>query len=112
MSANIEKDARKLMGDYRPYVQFDYQDRVFKTRVSQGKDAKWNHIFEFQVASLSDEVLFKLIDYDIFVPEAIGICNMKLSALCINEGVECNFPVYYGQEQVAVLTVLTQYTPI
>ena len=108
MSALIEKDAGKLLGDYRPYIQFDYQDRNFQTRVGSGKNAKWNHIFEFQVSSLSDEVIFKLIDYDFFVPEAIGICNIKLSALCINEGVdEFTCPVYYGQTQVATLTLIS-----
>ena len=60
---------------------------------------------------MSDEIVIKLFDYDFFVSDAIGICSIKMSSLCINGGGEANFPIYYGQEKVGSLKLLSMYTP-
>lgn len=56
--------------------------------------------------------MFKLFDYEFFVPGAIGICNMKVSAMCINGGLqEVNIDMYYGQHKVGTVNLDTIYVP-
>jgi len=47
----------------------------------------WNQEFDFQVGSLQDELRLKVMDEDVGTDDVVGMANLKLSSLCINNGV-------------------------
>jgi hypothetical protein len=63
------------------------------------------------VSDLKDEIIFKVWDEDLFIHDAIGLCNVKINSLCINGGGQFEFSLYYGQEEVGVLTLVTNFSP-
>lgn len=96
-----------------PYVTFSYQDQQYKTLAAEdrGKFPIWNQIYELNIISLEDEIIFKVMDKDLFYDDAIGFCSVKLSALCINGGGESNFDIYWNEGIVGTLKLMSKYTP-
>ena len=67
--------------------------------------------FEFYVDDLKDELLLKFVDDEMSGERAIGLCNIKFSSLCINGGEEQTHAIWYGQQEVGSVTIISDYVP-
>ena len=76
----------------------------------------WAAMYEFYVTDLSDEIVFKLYEYQRFYDafnanNAIGMCNVKIRGMCINKGTTQNYKIWYGRKEVGSLKLQTMWTP-
>ena len=60
---------------------------------------------------MKDEILFKFVENELTGDKAIGICNIKFSSLCLNGGDESTHAIFYGQEQVGEVHLISDYVP-
>ncbi|CDW71125.1 c2 domain containing protein [Stylonychia lemnae] len=124
----------EAFGKMDPFVQVEYNGNKYKTRVHQGggKAPVWNHVgiidllilqeFQIHVGSLQDDLTLKVLDEDVtkddFVNIAqqqdilqIGMSLIKMSSLCINNGVRDWFTINYKQKQAGQVLIETKYQP-
>ena len=78
-----------------PWVQLKIRDWQAKTKTMQnaGKTPKWNETFDIKVNYIGDDVNLIIYDEDVVGNDLVAQTNFKISALCVNGGIEEWFPV-------------------
>lgn len=94
-----------------PYLIIEYQGHKHRTKTHEhgGKTPHWNHHFEMQVDSLSDDVVLKVYDQCIMSDDFVGYGVVKMSSLCINGGVNEYFRINYDEREAGIVHLQTQY---
>lgn len=96
-----------------PYVICLYLGQKFKTNIhdSGGKTPVWNHIFDIQIGSTSDDMQFHVKDNDVVGAKLIGSALIKASSFCINNGVREWFSINHEGEEVGQILIESKFTP-
>ena len=71
-----------------PYLKLVNREEEFETKphTDGGKHPVWNEKFSLDVKYIGDELCVACFDKNIGSDEPIGHANIKLSALCMNQG--------------------------
>ena len=81
-------DDSNLIRKRNSFVQFEYDGQTYKTSTVSGESPSYYKKFELQIDSLNDEIEFNICDSGLLSSTTIGICNIKLSSLCINGAID------------------------
>ena len=78
-----------------PYVTIETRQQKLRTKTMQGagKTPKWDQIFDIDVKYIGDDMTLTVLDEDVTASDKIGTTNIKLSALCVNGGLDEWFPI-------------------
>lgn len=84
--AELSRDTEKW-GMMDPFVELKYRDLKLKTdeHTNSGKRPKWNKMFDLQVKSISDNLIFEVYDVNVFENQLIGAGIAKGKALCVDK---------------------------
>ena len=101
----------ETFGKMDPYCMLEFRDHKFKTRVHKdgGKNPRWGDEFEVRVNDLHEEVKFKIMDEDVGSDDTVGYGIIKISALCINHGVNDWFSIMYENKLAGQILFETRY---
>ena len=64
-----------------------------------GKTPKWDQIFDIDVKYIGDDMTLTVLDEDVTDSDKVGSTNIKLSALCVNGGLDEWFPIQHKGKQ-------------
>eukprot|EP00347_Sterkiella_histriomuscorum_P008348 403345445 len=103
----------ETFGKMDPFVQIEYNGNKYKTRVHQGggKTPSWNHEIQLHVGGLNDDLTLKVMDEDVTKDDFIGMTLIKMSSLCINNGVRDWFSINYKTKSAGQVLLETRYIP-
>lgn len=86
MKAELTRDT-EYIGKMDPFVQIEYQSKIFKTNVCDGagKFPEWNFSMKIPVTSMGDEIRIVCYDEDITSNDLIGDVKLNMSKLCTRD---------------------------
>ena len=102
----------ETFGKMDPYCVLIFKDgRKLKTKTHNngGKAPKWSDEFEIKVNDLQEEVKFAIMDEDVTSDDTVGYGMVKLSALCINHGVNEWFSITFKDKLAGQIFFSTTY---
>ncbi|TNV71889.1 hypothetical protein FGO68_gene14958 [Halteria grandinella] len=106
-----------------PYLVLECNGQKAQTKVHHGggKYPVWNQVreycdmgfqsFDFTVNSQNDEILIKCFDSDPGKDDFVGQCRIKVSTLCINNGVREWINMDRKQKLMGQIMLETRFTP-
>ena len=96
IEARLTRDT-ETFGKMDPYVKISTRQQNFKTAVKNGagKTPMWNQTFNIDVKYIGDDMTVQVYDEDPGSDDIIGEATMKLSALCVNGGIDEWFQIAY-----------------
>ena len=96
IEARLTRDT-ETFGKMDPYVKISTRQQQFKTAVKNGagKTPMWNQTFNIDVKYIGDDMTVQVYDEDPGSDDIIGEATMKLSALCVNGGIDEWFQIAY-----------------
>ena len=114
IDATLERDvgtADDLVMD--PYVVISNSRNASRTRALEdaGKTPTWNEIIELEVANMQDDVLLRVMDENVGANCEIGRCNIKLSAMCVNGGLEAEWTIAFGNQKAGKIHLVGEWVP-
>jgi len=73
-----------------PYCVVETRMQKVRTNTLQGagKKPKWNQIFDIDVKYIGDDLNLTVYDEDVTDSDVVGKAIIKLSALCVNGGLD------------------------
>ena len=80
-----------IFGTMDPFVKITARMQEFKTktRYNEGKSPNFQEVFDVDVKYIGDDIVFEMWTENICTSdEMIGQFRMKISALCVNAGVD------------------------
>ena len=89
IEARLTRDT-EAFGKMDPYVKISTRQQQFKTNVKDGagKQPVWNQTFNVDVKYVGDDMTIEVFDEDVGSDDKIGEATVKLSALCVNNGID------------------------
>ena len=89
VEARLTRDT-EAFGKMDPYVKISTRQQNFKTNVKNGagKTPVWNQKFNIDVKYVGDDIDVTVMDEDVGSDDMIGTAKFKLSALCVNTGID------------------------
>ncbi len=96
IEAKLKRDT-DFFSKMDPFCKIVCRDQTFKTKVMQnaGKTPKWNETIEIAVKYIGDDLHIEIYDEDVTTSDLICSTVIKISALCMNGGMddwfECQF---------------------
>ena len=99
------------LGKMDPFVELEYQDKKFTTKVVEDghKNPLWNETFEIAIESLQDELKISCYDQDSLSNDLIGELSVPLSKLCSVNEQWLNLD--YKGKKAAEIMISSNYTP-
>ena len=96
-----------------PFCVLNYREQQFKTKVKQnaGKLPKWDETFEIDVKYIGDELYIGVKDEDLTKADVIGDGQLKLSALCVNGGLDEWFDIFYKGKNAGKIHLKGEWFP-
>ena len=84
-----------------------------KTRTLQGagKAPKWDQVFDIDVKYIGDDMTVTVFDEDVTTSDLVGKAIVKLSSLCVNNGIDDWFPIQYKGKQSGQVHLKGVWTP-
>jgi Ca2+-dependent lipid-binding protein len=83
-----------------------------KTRYNEGKTPSWQEVFDVDVKYIGDDIVFEVWTENIVTAdEMIGQFRLKISALCVNKGVDDWWTVLYKDKDIGKLHISSNWTP-
>ena len=96
-----------------PWVQIHTRQQKVRTKTLQGagKTPKWDQVFDIDVKYIGDDMQVHVYDEDLTCSETIGSTVIKISALCVNGGIDDWFPIHWKGKQSGSLRLKGVWTP-
>ena len=60
-----------------------------------GKTPYWGQIFDIDVKYIGDDMTLTVLDEDVTASDKVGSCQIKLSSLCVNGGLDEWFTIQH-----------------
>ena len=100
IEARLTRDT-ETFGKMDPYIKISTRQQQFKTAVKSGagKTPVWNQTFNIDVKYIGDDITIQVYDEDVGADDVIGVCTIKLSALCVGNGLDEWFQVAHKGKQ-------------
>ena len=86
-----------------PYLKLKVRMQEFKTKTRQneGKNPRWEEMFEVKVDYIGDDIEFEMLtENSIASDKRIGTLRVKLSAMCVTKGVDDWCGLHYNYQVV------------
>ena len=89
IEARLTRDT-ETFGKMDPYVKISTRQQNFKTAVKNGagKTPVWNQTFNIDVKYIGDDLTIQVFDEDPGSDDKVGESTVKLSAFCVNHGID------------------------
>ena len=89
IEARLTRDT-ETFGKMDPYVKISTRQQEFKTNVKNGagKTPVFNQTFNIDVKYVGDDMTIQVFDEDVGSDDVVGVATIKLSALCVNNGID------------------------
>lgn len=112
IEARLTRDT-EIFGKMDPYATLQIREQVHRTRVldNAGKTPKWEQIFEIDVKYIGDDITVKVLDEDVRSSDLVGETTFKLSSLCVNNGIDDWFPIFYKGKESGTIHLKSTWTP-
>ena len=96
-----------------PYCIIETRQQRLRTKVMQsaGKTPVWNEWFDIDVKYIGDDLTITIWDEDVTSSDKVGECIVKLSALCVNGGLDEWFQVQYKGKSCGQIHLKGQWHP-
>ena len=97
-----------------PYLKFNCRQQEFKTKVkeNEGKNPKWEEIHEVDVKYIGDDIEFELYSQNSLSSDSlIGKFRIKVSALCVNKGVDDWWTVMHQDKACGMIHLSSHWKP-
>jgi len=100
IEARLTRDT-ETFGKMDPYVKISTRMQNFKTAVKDGagKTPVWNQTFNIDVKYIGDDLKIQVYDEDTGSDDIVGESTVKLSAFCIQGGIDDWFQIAYKGKQ-------------
>ena len=72
---------------------------------------KWDQVFDIDVKYIGDDMNLSVFDEDVTTSDLVGKTVIKLSALCVNGGLDDWFPINYKGKQSGQIHLKGVWTP-
>ena len=112
IEAKLTRDT-ELFGKMDPWVNIETRHQKLRTRTlnGAGKTPKWDQAFDVDVKYIGDDMNITVYDEDVTTNDLVGKTVIKLSALCVNNGLDDWFPIHYKGKQSGQLHLKGVWTP-
>jgi|688.fasta_scaffold465729_2 Ca2+-dependent lipid-binding protein len=119
IEAHLTRDVQKI-GKMDPYVRFWSRGNEYKiadwrhrTKVHEdgGKKPKWNDTFTIDVKYLGDDLHYAVLDDDRGKDDEVGNGSQKISAFCINGGIDEWFEVEHKDKSAGKIHLKATWAP-
>ena len=96
-----------------PYITIETRMQKLKTKTMQGagKTPKWDQMFDIDVKYIGDDMKVQCWDEDVTSSDLIGETTIKLSALCVNGGLDEWYNISFKGKQSGSVHLKGQWTP-
>ena len=96
-----------------PYITIETRMQKLKTKTMQGagKTPKWDQMFDIDVKYIGDDMKVQCWDEDVTSSDLIGETTIKLSALCVNGGLDEWYNIGFKGKQSGSVHLKGQWTP-
>ena len=96
-----------------PYTVIETRQERHKTCTLQGagKTPVWNQTFNIDVKYIGDDLNVTVYDEDITTSDTVGSAQIKLSALCVNGGLDEWFGLHYRGKSSGTIHLRGQWLP-
>ena len=112
IEARLTRDT-ETFGKMDPYVKISTRQQNFKTAVKNGagKTPVWNQTFNVDVKYVGDDLTMQVYDEDVGSDDLVGEATVKLSAFCINNGIDDWFQIAYKGKQSGQIHLKAVWKP-
>ena len=112
IEAELTRDT-EMFGAMDPYVQICQRMQMFRTKTQDdaGKTPKWNETFDLDVKYVGDELFIKVKDENVTDSDDIGEAIVKLSAFCVQGGIDDWWQISYGGRKAGSLHLKGEWFP-
>ena len=82
----------ELFGNMDPFIQIEYRDQKFRTKVNDGGGLTptWNETFMIPIFSVEDLLIIVCKDKDLLIDDFIGKTEIEVQELCAKE-IKCKW---------------------
>ena len=96
IEAKLTRDT-ETFGKMDPYCVLETRQQQFKTVTHEnaGKAPKWDQTFKVDVKYIGDDLTLTVFDEDVTGSDKVGSATIKLSALCVNGGLDDWYEIQY-----------------
>ena len=103
----------EAFGKMSPYITITFKGQKYKTPIHHegGKKPIWNHEFQLEVQSATDELTLRCWDQDMTTSDAVGFTKIKMSSLIINCGIEDWFTIMFDNKPAGEIFLKTHFEP-
>jgi len=77
----------ELFGNMDPFIQIEYRDQKFRTKVNDGGglNPTWNETFIIPIVSVEELLIIVCKDKDLLIDDFIGKIEVEVQELCAKE---------------------------
>ena len=113
IEARLTRDV-ETFGKMDPYVKIISRQQNFKTNVKDGagKTPVWNQTFNIDVKYVGDDLTIQVYDEDVGSDDVVGVATIKLSALCVNNGIDEWFQVAHKGKSAGQVHLKSVWKPL
>lgn len=112
IEAKLTRDT-EMFSKMDPYCKLQTRDQRFKTKVLQGagKLPKWNETIDIDVKYIGDDLNIEVLDEDVTTSDLVGSTTIKLSALCMNGGMDEWYDIQYKGKKAGAIHLKGDWKP-
>ena len=112
LEAKLDRDT-EVFGKMDPYVVINNRMEKFRTKTQDGagKNPYWNEVVTLDVKYIGDDMQIWVKDEEVCTDELIGEATVKLSALCVEGGIDDWWTITFEGKKAGMLHMKGTWHP-
>ena len=93
-----------MLGKMAPYCTLTHNGKKYKTNGDEDGDKEpvWDDEFKLHVQNLTDDVVIRIWDQDITIPDCLGSAKVKIAKFMQND-TQINLDLFFGKKVAAIV---------